>query len=430
MGGVERLDQWLAHLEGIHPQPIDLELSRITEVANRLGLRGVDASIITVAGTNGKGSTVACLEAMLQAGGYQPGAYTSPHLLRFNERIRVSGEAVSDALIVQAFTAIEAARERITLTYFEFATLAAAWCFREQGANPWLLEVGLGGRLDATNCFDADLAIVTPIDLDHMEWLGDNREAIAGEKLGIARPGRPLVCSDPNPPARIADRAAELGAAYWQLGRNYQLTAQTHGGWCWSSSSARYEDLPQPTWLADAAMGNAAGAVMALSGAYPGVQVDEAAIYQGLAQATLMGRQQWVSFDHQRWLLDVGHNPAAIGLLVERLSQLRARDGGVVRLAFALMQRKPLPALIDQLIGVVDEWFVLTLDDPDAHPPAAVQSALDAAGGVVLGCGDASAARAVMNADSMANDLNVAVGSFRVVEAFLRLAPSRLQDAV
>ena len=422
----ERLEQWLDHLEGVHPQPIDMELSRITGVADRLGLRATDASIITVAGTNGKGSTVACLEAMLIAGGYQPGAYTSPHLLRFNERIRVAGADVSDALILAAFNAIETARATITLTYFEFATLAAAWCFREQGANPWVLEVGLGGRLDATNCFNASLAIVTPIDLDHMEWLGDNREAIAGEKMGIARPGQPLVCSDPNPPDRIASRAAELGSHYWQLGRDYYASTQANG-WSWASDDRAYTDLPQPSWLGDAALGNAAGAVMALSGAYAPVQVSESAIRTGLAQASLMGRQQWVDFDGQRWMLDVGHNPAAIGLLVERLSQLRAPPGTVIRLAFALMQRKPLAPLIEQLVDVVDEWFVLTLDDPDAHSPESVEAALGAHNAVLLGRGDATAARTAMNAASAPRDVNVAAGSFRVVEAFLELAPSRLQ---
>lgn len=420
------LDDWLQWLEGVHPQEIDLGLERITQVAHRMGLRQVGAPVITVAGTNGKGSTVACLEAMYRAAGNTPGVYTSPHLLRYNERIRVGGRPVSDALILEAFAAINTARGDITLTYFEFATLAAAWCFRELGVAPWILEVGLGGRLDATNCFDADLAIVTRIDLDHMEWLGDNRDAIAVEKMGIARQGRPVICADPEPPRTIAAVAAQLPAPLWQLGVDYQCLP-TDQGWTWQAAEHEYRDLPKPAWLPDNALANAAGAVMAVSGVAPRLRLAESAVRDGLAQAALAGRQQLVPTGAGRWLLDVGHNPSAIGLLADRLRVERRH--GKVRMAFALMQRKPLEPLLSQLLPVVDEWFVLDLNDSQAHSPDSVAAMLRAHGGYCLGQGDATAAQQALESANAPGDLMVAAGSFRVVEAFMQLGIGACNDA-
>jgi len=415
---MESLDAWLAWLEGLHPREIELGLGRITEVADRLGLREASAPVVTVAGTNGKGSTVACLEAIYRAAGCRPGAYTSPHLLRYNERIRIDGAPVGDAAILDAFRAIDAARRDITLTYFEFATLAAAWCFRESGAGPWLLEVGLGGRLDATNCFDADLAVVTTIDLDHMEWLGDNREAIAGEKMGIARPERPVVCADAHPPRRIAERATAIGAPLWQLGRDYHYAANRQA-WTWWHGDRRYADLPRPGWMGDAALANAAGAVMAVSGAHPALAVDPSAIRAGLTAARLAGRQARAPGPGAGWLLDVGHNPSAIALLAERLAA--HRSDGKVRMAFGLMARKPIAPLLDRLAPVVDEWYVLDLGDPQSHSCADITAALERDEQVVIGAGDAAGARRQMEARTTGDDLMVAAGSFRVVEAFMRI---------
>lgn len=416
-----QLADWLHRLETLHPREIDLGLGRIGEVAQRMGLREAGAPIITVAGTNGKGSTVACLESMYRAAGHQPGAYTSPHILRYNERIRVGGAPMEDADILAAFEAIETARGDITLTYFEFATLAAAWCFRERGASPWILEVGLGGRLDATNCFDADLAVVTAIDLDHMEWLGDNREAIAGEKMGVTRPGRPVVCADPQPPQRIADYARAAGSPLWQLGRDYDL-AVDGAVWDWHAGPARLNGLPRPNWMPDAALCNAAGAVTAVNGAHPDLRLDAAAIRAGLAHARLAGRQELIQAADGDWLLDVGHNPAAIALLADRLAAQAGQ--GAVRLAFALMARKPLAPLIAQLHPWVSDWFVLDVDDPASHSTEAVSAALDQVGASVIGTGRAEAARQIMADCWTPGDLNVAAGSFRVVEAFMRTQPA------
>jgi len=411
------LERWLAWLEGVHPREIDLGLARVSEVAERLGLRADPTPVITVAGTNGKGSTVACLESMLQAAGHRPGAFTSPHLLRFNERIQVAGHPLDDAAIVDAFRAIDRARGDITLTYFEFATLAAAWCFRAADASVWILEVGLGGRLDATNCLDADVAVITAIDLDHMEWLGDTREAIAGEKLGIARAQRPIICADPDPPARIAERAAALSAPLHQLGRDYEYTVGD-SGWAWRDDERHYTDLPCPVWMDGTTLANAAGAVAALVRGRPSLGVDADSVARGLAGAGLIGRQSRASGPGSGWLLDVGHNPSAIARLARRLEQ--ARGQGRVRVAFGLMARKPLTALIAGLAPVVDEWFVLELDDTQSHPAETVERALLDAGAVVIGRGDAGVARERLEARATGGDLAVAAGSFRVVESLMQ----------
>ncbi len=414
------LDDWLLWLEGVHPQAIDLGTERIARVADRLGLRTGAAPILTVAGTNGKGSTVACLEAIYRAAGYTPGAYTSPHLLRFNERIRVSGQPVEDAAILAAFEAIEAARGDITLTYFEFATLAAAWCFNRAKAWPWILEVGLGGRLDATNTFDADLAVITAIDLDHMEWLGDNREAIAGEKMGIARAHHPVVCADPKPPARIQAQAKALPAELHQLGQEFDYRVLDATTWQWQSKQQTYAELPRPGWLTDHTLANAAGALAAVTRLQPQLPVSDSAVARGLAAAQLAGRQQRLTVAGCQWLLDVGHNPAAIAQLAERLGQWRAQQGGRVRLAFALLARKPLDTLVEALAPVVDEWFVLDLGDADAHSVEAVCQTLLNHKANVMGTGDGAAARVHLMARARPIDLNVAAGSFRVVEALMQ----------
>ncbi len=410
------LGQWLKSLETLHPREIDLGLERISEVADRLGLRRDAAATIIVAGTNGKGSSVACLESMFQAHGARPGAYTSPHLLRYNERIRVAGVEATDDLILSAFRAIDAARGTITLSYFEFSTLAAAWCFREMGAAPWILEVGLGGRLDACNTFNADLAVITPIDLDHMEWLGDNREAIAGEKMGVIREGRPVVCSDPRPPARVAEVADALDAPLLQLGRDYTVQQVTDRAWDWCGPRGDYlAALPRPGWLPDTALGNAAGAVMAVRQPGP-FHLPLPAIHRGLQQARLVGRLQTMLCRGHNWLLDVGHNPAAIELLAGRLEPVQGR----VRMVFGLMARKPLSPLLDRLVPRVDEWFCLELDDPQSHSPQQLRRALRARGAEVLGFGGADQAIEVIHEQSEPGDLAVGAGSFRVVEALLR----------
>lgn len=410
------LAAWLRWLEGLHPRAIDLGLERVGAVARRLGLYPAPVPVVTVAGTNGKGSVVACLEACYRAAGRRPGGYTSPHLLAYNERIRIAGEPAADAAIVAAFEAIDAARGEISLTYFEFATLAAAWCFRDAGCDLWILEVGLGGRLDATNVFDADVAVITSIDLDHMEWLGPDREAIAREKLGIARRGRPVVCGDPDPPASLVDGAAALGAPLLARGDAFRLRVEA-GAWHWEGEGERVPGLPRLAWMPDVALGNAAAAVAVMRLADPRLALTPTTIRAGLTAARLPGRLQQLPAGDGHWLLDVAHNPAAVTLLVQAVAERRGQ--GRVRAAFGLMRRKRLETLVALLVPVVDEWFALEIDD-EGWSAAEISAAVRAEGGRVIGEGDAAAAVRTLEPLTGAGDLALGVGSFRVVEALLR----------
>jgi len=411
------LAAWLHWLEALHPRAIDLGLERVGAVAGRLGLQPPPVPVITVAGTNGKGSVVACLEACYRAAGRRPGAYTSPHLLTYNERIRIAGEPAADATIIAAFEAIDAARGETTLTYFEFATLAAAWCFRQAGCDLWILEVGLGGRLDATNVFDADVAVITSIDLDHMEWLGPDREAIAREKLGIARRGRPVVCADPDPPASLVEGAAALGAPLLALGDAFRLRAAA-GAWQWEGEGERVAGLPRPGWMPDAALGNAAAAVAVARLTDPRLALTPATIRAGLTAVRLPGRlQELPAGGGGHWILDVAHNPAAVTLLARAVEERRGT--GRVRAAFGLMRRKRLAELVALLAPVVDEWFALELDD-EGFPAAEIGAAIRAGGGEVIGEGDAATAVRTLEPLTGSGDLALGIGSFRVVEALLR----------
>lgn len=411
------LAAWLQWLEGIHPRAIDLGCERTAEVARRLGLLPAPVPVVTVAGTNGKGSVVACLDALYRAAGRRPGAFTSPHILAYNERIRVAGEPVDDATIIRAFEAIEAARDEITLTYFEFATLAAAWCFREAGCDLWILEVGLGGRLDATNTFDADVAVVTSIDLDHMEWLGPDRESIAREKLGIARSGRPVVCADPDPPESLREGAAALGAPLLALGEAFRVIPEA-AAWQWAGEGERLRGLPRPSWMPDAALANAAAAIAVVRLTDPRLRLTAHSVRQGIGAARLAGRLQVLPAGDGQWLLDVAHNPAAMRLLAQAVRERGA--GGRVRAAFGLMRRKPLDELVGLLAPVVDEWFALQLPDEEGWSAADLRAAITAHGGRLIGEGGAEAAVSTLEARTGRGDLALGVGSFRVVEALLR----------
>lgn len=412
------LAEWLRWLEGVHPHAIDLGCERVAEVARRLGLLPAPVPVISVAGTNGKGSVVACLDALYRSAGRRPGAYTSPHLLAYNERIRVAGEPVGDAAIIRAFEAIEAARGGITLTYFEFATLAAAWCFREAGCDLWLLEVGLGGRLDATNAFAADVAVITSIDLDHMEWLGPDRESIAREKLGIARRGRPVVCADPAPPQSLVTGAAALDAPLLALGEAFRI-APGPAAWDWEGERERLPGLPRPPWMPDAALANAAAAVAVVRLTDPRLRLAGQSVHSGIAGARLEGRLQALpARGGGHWLLDVAHNPAAMRLLAAAIAERRGE--GRVRAAFGLLRRKPLTELVALLAPVVDEWFALALPDDEGWSTAELQSAVTAAGGRLIGEGSPAAAVAALDRLTAPGDLTLGVGSFRVVEALLR----------
>ncbi len=352
-----RLEDWLAWQEQLHVREIDLGLGRVRKVAERLDLGRPAYTVISVAGTNGKGSCVEMLHKTLSAAGYRTGVYTSPHLIRYNERIRVAGEAVSDAQLCDAFQRIDEARAETSITYFEFGTLAALDIFAHADIEIAILEVGLGGRLDAVNLLDPDVALITTIDLDHLEWLGDNRESIGHEKAGILRPGRPAVCADPEPPQSILDDAGKLGVPLAVCGRDYHFSARMEG-WCWRGARTRFEHLPLPILPGDFQLQNAAG-VLAVIEALPSfLAVSEAHIRQGLVQATLNGRFQCLDGPVQ-YVLDVAHNPQAARALAATL------DGtpvpGRTHALLGMLRDKDCRGVVECLRGRIDAWHLATI---------------------------------------------------------------------
>ncbi|HUS24669.1 MAG TPA: bifunctional folylpolyglutamate synthase/dihydrofolate synthase, partial [Candidatus Binatia bacterium] len=304
------------------------------EVARRLGLPSQAVHTLTVAGTNGKGSSSVLASEIYGAAGYRVGTYTSPHLLRYHERIAVDGVAATDAELVRAFAAVEAARAAVPLTYFEFGTLAALWHFRECHVQVQVLEVGLGGRLDAVNLVDADCALITSIGLDHQDLLGTGRERIGFEKAGVLRANRPAVCADPDPPASIAAHAKALGAPLWQLGRDFAFTA-TADFWHWQGGDRTYRKLPPPALAGEAQLRNAAGVIAAVTRLQPLLPVPETAIRAGLRRLHLRGR-----FERRGNLIfDVAHNVEAAQVLADNLAAARV---GRIHVVLGMLSDKPV----------------------------------------------------------------------------------------
>lgn len=370
------LGDWLAYLEQLHPTAIDMGLERAREVAVRLGLGRPARRIVTVTGTNGKGSTCAFIASLLRAQGLKVGVYSSPHLLRYNERVQIDGEQASDEALCAAFAAVEAARGDVSLTYFEMGTLAAFWLFQQAGLDAAVLEVGLGGRLDAVNLVDADVSVVTNIGLDHSEWLGDSRDSVATEKAGIFRSGKPALCGDLHPPASLLDCAASLPAPLYLRGRDFDLALDAHG-WHWRGVSSAGEplelhDLP----LLSLPVENAALAIQAFVLLEPGWQPERVAdallqtrVTGRLDRRTLRSKGQDVPL-----LLDVGHNPHAASYLAESLA---ARPPAGRRLAvFGLLADKDLDGILDVLLPRVDEWAVAPLATPRSAPASDLHEAL------------------------------------------------------
>ena len=350
------LAQWLAHIENQHPRSVELGLERVREVAGRLGLERPAAQVVTVAGTNGKGSTVAFIEAIARAAGWRVGAYTSPHLLRYNERVRVDGEEASDAALAEAFAAVEAARGDTPLTYFEYGTLAALWLFQRAGLDLAVVEVGLGGRLDAVNLVDADVAVITTVDIDHTDWLGSDREAIGREKAGIARAWEPLVLGEVTAPSSVLAHAYAIGAGVVQLGNDFFHEPVDAGQWRWREVGTELL-LPHPRLAAPVQRANAATAIAALR-ALPRVP-PEAAFAEGVATATLPGRLQRTVVDGVEVLVDVAHNPQAARQLAAWLAAQPAT--GTTTAVFAALADKDAAAMVDALAGHVRRWHLAGL---------------------------------------------------------------------
>lgn len=346
------LDDWLAALEARHPRAIELGLDRVRAVAARLALGRPARRVVTVAGTNGKGSTVAFLEAIARTGGWRTGAYTSPHLLRYNERVRIEGADASDADLVQAFEAVEAARGDTPLTYFETGTLAALWLFERAGLDLAILEVGLGGRLDAVNLIDPDVAVITTVDLDHQDWLGADREAIGREKAGIARAWTPLVLGEDDPPASVLRHAYAIGAPAIRAGCDF-FFEPAGDGWRWREIGAAF-DLPRPPLGAPVQLRNAATAIAALRALDAPFDAD--AYARGVAAARIGARLQAFPRDGVQVLVDVGHNPQAAASLAAALRAMPV--AGRTHALYAALSDKDQAGVVAALAPVVDAWHL------------------------------------------------------------------------
>ncbi|MBS0510721.1 MAG: bifunctional tetrahydrofolate synthase/dihydrofolate synthase [Proteobacteria bacterium] len=363
----QTLDQWLALVEGRHSQTIRLGLERVQAVRAALG-PDPDATIITVGGTNGKGSTCAMLESILLAEGYRVGCYTSPHLLRYNERVRIDGKEVSDEQLVEAFSRVEAVRGDTPLTYFEHGTLAAWSVFQHAAPDVVILEVGLGGRLDAVNVFDADCAIVTSVAMDHMDYLGDTREAIGYEKAGIFRAGRPAVCGDPQPPASLLEHAEAIGARLWVSGRDFGFGGdrQQWGYWRYGAPIAqgalvKRAGLAYPSLRGANQLLNAAAVITALDALRDRVPVSMQAIRQGLMLVEVPGRFQ-VLPGRPAVVLDVAHNPQAAGVLAENLGSMGFYPQ--THAVLGMLRDKDVDGVIALMRGRVDHWLLTDLPGP------------------------------------------------------------------
>ncbi|MEW5769625.1 MAG: bifunctional tetrahydrofolate synthase/dihydrofolate synthase [Pseudomonadota bacterium] len=352
---------WLAHLESRNRTAIVMGLERVRAVRDRLGLT-VDFPILSVAGTNGKGSVCAYLEAMLLAAGVRVGRYTSPHLLRYNERVRIAGREASDSELCEAFVAVEAARGDTPLTYFEHGTLAALWLFRRAGVAAAVLEIGLGGRLDAVNLWDADCAVVTSIDLDHQAFLGDTREAIGFEKAGIFRAGRPAICGDRDPPSSLLRHAAALGTPLRRLGQEIEIRVAGEG-WDLRVGDTEFTGLPRPAMAGAHQLDNAACAIAALHAVAAHLPVPRAAIDAGLRHARQPGRFQ-VLGERPLRILDVAHNPHAARALAANLGALPKSPGARTFAVFAMLADKDVAGVIAPLLPYIDFWYAAGLDGP------------------------------------------------------------------
>ena len=369
---IHTLEGWLAHCERLHPHSIDLGLQRVGEVARRMALR-FDCPVITVAGTNGKGSTCAMIEAVALQAGYRTGVYSSPHLVHFQERCRIHGDIVTADSLLEHFEAVERARtqggDEVALTYFEFTTLAILRLMSHSLLDVAILEVGLGGRLDATNVVDPDCAVITSIDIDHVEYLGPDRESIGREKAGIMRTGRPVVVSDPMPPQSVIDHAREIGADLWRFGQDFNFSGDKQQ-WGWAGRGRRYSGMAYPALRGANQLINASGALAALEALRDRLPITAQAVRNGLAVVELPGRFQ--VFPGQPVLvLDVAHNPHSVAALTANLDAMGFFP--TTHAVFGAMADKDLAPMLARIGPIVDRWYFCDLPTPRAESAAALQ---------------------------------------------------------
>ncbi|MDQ0045062.1 dihydrofolate synthase/folylpolyglutamate synthase [Variovorax boronicumulans] len=423
---METLNDWLARAEQLHPKNIELGLDRAKEMAGRLGLK-FGCPVITVAGTNGKGSTCAMLESILTHAGYRTAVFTSPHLVRFEERLRLKGESVDASKLIASFEVVEKARGDMALTYFEFTTLGILHRMIEEKPDVAILEVGLGGRLDAVNIIDADCAVITSIDLDHMDYLGPDRESIGFEKAGVLRAGKPAIVSDPMPPQSVIDHANAIGADLWRFGTDFNVSGDKQQ-WGWSGRGRRYSGLAYPALRGANQLINAAGVLAALEALRPQLPITAQAVRNGLAMVELPGRFQIVPGEPSL-VLDVAHNAHAVAALAENLDAMGffPTTHGV----FGIMADKDLAPILARIGPLIDRWYFTDLPTPRAAKAVDLQAAwqaqntrADASGSVHAGPMDALRA-AIEHADPA--DRIVVFGSFFTVGGVLENGTPRLQ---
>jgi dihydrofolate synthase/folylpolyglutamate synthase len=418
------LDEWLAYQERVNVRSIELGLDRVRAVWERMGAPAPARRVITVGGTNGKGSTVALLESMLTPAGQRVGCYTSPHLLHYRERVRIGGADASDEALIASFDRIEAARGDFPLTYFEFGTLAALDLFARANLDLAVLEVGLGGRLDAVNIIDADVAIITTVDLDHMDWLGPDRDSIGVEKAGIARAGRPAIVGEAEPPQGLLDALQRTGAKVERAGEAFSFERLHDGGWRWRHADGTELALPDPLLAAPVQYANAAAAIAAIHAlqttdhAIGGLDLGKAAA-AGLQTVHVAARLQSLGGD-PALVVDVGHNPQAARALAEWLD---AHPGGRVHAVYGALSDKDVGGVIRALGSRIDHWHLAGLeqDTPRGLPSSVLLDqlllALPEASYDLHG--DVRSALAAARASATAGDRVLAFGSFFVASAVL-----------
>ncbi|MCX7185040.1 MAG: bifunctional tetrahydrofolate synthase/dihydrofolate synthase [Nitrosospira sp.] len=416
------LSDWLSHLEQLHPVTIEMGLERVDQVRIMLGLVPV-FPIITVGGTNGKGSTCAMLEAILSRAGYRVACYTSPHLLRYNERVRINQLEASDTDLCKAFAEVESAREAsgISLTYFEFGTLAAMQLFSQAGVDVAILEVGLGGRLDAVNIFDADCAVLTSIDLDHMDYLGDTREEIGFEKAGIFRNGRAAICSEPDVPAAVCRQAAAVGANFMHIGEHFGYSIDATSWSYWGAGGKRHS-LPHPALRGSYQLRNASACLAALDALKDSLPVTMGAIRQGLLEVALPGRFQ-VLPGQPLTVLDVAHNPAAALVLAANLGNMGRYPRTYA--VFAMLGDKDMAGVVRALMPAVDVWLAAGINAPRGASAEELLQVLQSvnvaeAGATICTFPDIATAYAYACERASENDRICVFGSFHTVGEVLR----------
>lgn len=372
----DNLDDWLDWQSTLHPKEIELGLERVCAVWQRLHPGPLDCKLITVAGTNGKGSCVAFLEAILRSASYRVGCYTSPHLVRYNERVLIDGEPVSDRGLCEAFARVDQARNETPLTYFEFGTLAALDLFAAAGLDVVVLEVGLGGRLDAVNIVDADVALITTVDIDHTDWLGATREQIGREKAGIMRPGCPVVFAAGDMPDSIRECAETLGAKLLRAGVDYQWRRQDQG-WEWLHGEHPRHSLPLPNMRGDFQLQNAAAVLMVLEQLRDELPLDQRAVRFGLQEAQLPGRFQVLGRDPQM-ILDVAHNAQAARSLADNLGDMFCQGRSIA--VFSMLADKAIDQVVKIMAPRIDEWYLFPIKAERAASLARLEQELDAQG--------------------------------------------------